>query len=428
MLSDCRNSTKRECISGSWQRNCALNLIDHIDYARRHRNDDPVKLLLKGQFPQGLNPQRVADQIEGMAMAASKWPLLAQNPDIAYPCRLSREQSSSDTSARYKAEIVSKLKSGDPTFSIADLTGGMGVDSLMLAQRAARLDYVEKDAELCAIMEHNKGVLGLDNVTCHNRDCQTWLKGVSNRYGLIFIDPARRGQHGQKLVDLADCQPNVLELMPLLKEKSEYLMVKASPMIDIDRSIQQLGNVAEVHIVAVNHECKEVLFVCGLAGTNCPATAPCQNTTIKVNCIDLWSGGSWRNEFVYGNHAPAKYASEIRRYLYEPNATLMKGAPWGEICQWYDVEKLDRNTHLYTSEKPIADFPGRRFEVIKELRLNRKAIGRELSQANIVVRNYPADTSTLRRQLQLSDGGNDFIIATTLHGAKKGFWCKRCSP
>ncbi|MBQ3580372.1 MAG: hypothetical protein II975_05200 [Bacteroidales bacterium] len=390
-----------------------------VEWAWRHRGEDPLKMLLKGDLPSGVDAQRVAEQMEGQAMAASKWPWLASYDSIAYPCRLSREQSSSETAARYKAELVSKRLMPDSKYTLADLTGGMGIDSLMFAYDAKHVDYVEQDGTLCDIMAHNAQALALDNITCHNSDCLTWLEADERHFDVIYIDPARRGERGQKLVSLADCQPNVIEMLPMLRKRCERLLIKTSPMIDIHESLRQLGDVAEVHILAVNHECKEVLFIVG-GGQQAAGSGQ-----VKVRCVDVWNGGEWRNEFVLGDEVVPSYAAEVRRYLYEPNATLMKGAPWGEICQWYGVEKLDRNSHLYTSDQLVADFPGRLFEVLKEVRLSKKSLQREVNQANIVVRNYPVDANTLRRQLSIADGGDQYLIATTVKGEKKGLLCSR---
>ena len=373
-------------------------------------------MLLKGGLPSGVDAQRVAEQMEGQAMATSKWPWLASNDSIAYPCRLSREQSSSEAAARYKAALVKSLMP-DSKYTLADLTGGMGIDSLMFAYDAKHVDYVEQDGTLCDIMAHNAQALGLDNITCHNSDCHTWLEADERHFDVIYIDPARRGERGQKLVSLADCQPNVIEMLPMLRKRCRRLLIKTSPMIDIHESLRQLGDVAEVHILAVNHECKEVLLV---VSEREPVVGG-----QKVRCVDVWNGGEWRNEFVLGDEVVPSYAAEVRRYLYEPNVTLMKGAPWGEICRWYGVEKLDRNSHLYTSDQLVADFPGRLFEVLKEVRLSKKSLQREVKQANIVVRNYPVDANTLRRQLSIADGGDQFLIATTVKGEKKGLLCKR---
>lgn len=371
-----------------------------------------MKMLLKGDLPSGEEAQRVAEQMEGQAMAASKWPSLAANEKVVYPRRLSREQSSSEAAAREKAQ---KIGAGA---TVADLTGGMGVDSLMFARRASHVDYVEQDECLCDVMEHNARVLGLDNVTCHRGDSVAWLAATHNHFDWIYIDPARRGQQGQKLVRLADCQPNVLEMLPLLRSKGTSVMIKTSPMIDLHESLRQLGEVAEVDIVAVGHECKEVLFIADGGGQSA-AGGP------KVCCVDIWNGGEWRNEFVMGEERPVRYADEVKRYVYEPNAALMKGGPWGEIGEWYGVEKLDRNTHLYTSERLVERFAGRVFEVEGELKLNKKAAKAAVERANVLTRNYPVDAATLRRQLAIGDGGDQFIIATTVKGEKKGLLCHR---
>lgn len=387
---------------------------DIIEYAWQHRGEDPVRMLLKGDLPDGIEAQRVADQLEGMAMATTKWPWLAENRNVAYPRRLNREQSSSETAARYKAALVGEGE------SLADLTGGMGVDSMMFARRAGEVDYVEQEAELCDIVEHNARVLGIGNMTCHCGDCVAWLKDCDRHFDWIYIDPARRDGQGRKLVRLADCQPDVLELLPLLRERCEHLMIKASPMIDIHDSVGRLGIVREVHIVAVGHECKEVLM---LADSRQWTAGSGERVTVRS--VDIWNGGEWRNEFVWGEEVSPRYAGALQRYIYEPNAALMKGGPWGEICEWYGVEKLDRNTHMYTSERLVEGFPGRVFEVEQKLKLNRKAVKGVVERANVVVRNYPAEAATLRKQLGVADGGEEYIIATTFRGEKKGLLCRR---
>jgi len=388
---------------------------DIIEYAWQHRGEDPVKMLLKGDLPAGIDAHKLAEQLAGLAMAPTKWPWLAENKNVAYPRRLNREQSSSETAARYKASLVGEGE------SLADLTGGMGVDSMMFAYRAGQVDYVEQDADLCDIVEHNAKVLGLDNISCHCGDCIAWLKDSDRHFNWIYIDPARRDSQGRKLVKLTDCQPDVLEMLPLLRERYERLLIKASPMIDIHNSISRLGIVREVHIVAVGHECKEVLF---LVDSGQHSASGGQRV---VKCVDTWNGGEWKNEFVWGDDIAPIYADKVQRYIYEPNAALMKGGPWGEICQWYGVEKLDRNTHLYTSERLVEEFPGRVFEVEQEVKLNRKTVRAVVERANVVVRNYPVDAATLRKQLGVADGGEKYIIATTFKGEKKGLLCRRVS-
>lgn len=383
-----------------------------------------MKLLLKGGLPEGLDSQQFADQLDGMAYAPAKWPRLAANSDIAYPCRLSREQSSSESTARYKAELVSKSDAHNSKLTLADLTGGMGIDSMAFASVASHVDYIEQDLTLCEIMTHNANALNLCNITCHHSNCIEWLKATCHHFDWIYLDPARRGGQGQKLVRLTDCHPNVVELMPLLQERCDRLLIKASPMIDIHDSLRLLGNEhknqwcpTEVHIVAANHECKEVLFICQHSTSE-------EKPSVRVVCVDLRKKGLWRNEFVLGDETQPKYTDEIQKYLYEPNRALMKGAPWGEICEWYNVTKIDRNSHLYTSDKVVTAFPGRIFEVLKEVRLNKKSLKQELKQANILVRNYPVDADTLRGRLGIADGGEMFIVATTVCGKKKALLCR----
>ena len=428
MWSGCASYTKKVSISPA-------DIAATVAYANQHRGEDSVKLLLRGGLPANIDPRMLADQLDGVAYATVKWPSLAACDNFAYPCRLSREQSSSETAARYKAEaIVARNSDTDETGKcsrlpeIADLTGGMGVDSLMFAKVADRVDYIERDSDLYGIMAYNVQALGYGNVTCHNLDCTEWLATVNRHYDWLYIDPARRGGNGRKLVNLADCQPNVVELLPKLAAAGERVLIKASPMTDVSEGLRLLSNpmvqvvVEEVHVVAVNHECKEVLFVVAsrrATGVEKYGAEP------QMHCVDIWDGGRWHNSFVYGKDTVPVYADTCRRFLYEPNAALMKCAPWGEISRCYGVSKLDRNTHLFTSDLLVKDFPGRVFEIEKEVQLKAKAIHREVGKANVVVRNYPADVAGLRRQLRLAEGDGQYLIATTVRGEKKGLLCHR---
>jgi hypothetical protein len=226
---------------------------------------------------------------------------------------------------------------------------------------------------------------------------------------LLFVDPARRAASGRKVAAFEDCMPNILEHAEILHSHCRMLMVKASPMIDIDLGCHQLGKVNEVHVVGVKGECKEVLFVCGE-----PQGEP------RITCGEL--------SFTRGEEAATKacYCQAIGRYLYEPDATLMKGGPFKIIAERYGIEQLGRNTHLYTSEKRVDGFPGRVFEVLQELKLNRKEVAASIpdGKAHVVTRNYPVEAAALQRQMGLREGGDIFVVATSIGDRKCGFLCK----
>lgn len=379
---------------------------EFIDFVNAHKDEDTARLLLSAARYPSIDMPAAVQQIEGLRTAREKWPGLLACEEFIYPPRLNREQSSSEATARYKASIIS---SDDCQLStIADLTGGMGVDTLAFAKVAQHVDYVERDPQLCALMEHNLRALRIDNVSVHCADSMEWLT-AAGRYDLLFVDPARRAAYGRKVAAFEDCMPNILEYAEMLRMHCRLLMVKASPMIDIDLGCRQLGNVNEVHVVGVKGECKEVLFVCGE-----PQGEP------RITCGEV--------SFTRSEEAAteARYVKTMGRYLYEPDAMLMKGGPFKIIAVRYGIEQLGHNTHLYTSEKRLDGFPGRVFEVLQELKLGRKEVAAVIpdGKAHVVTRNYPMEAAALQRQLGLREGGDIFVVATSVGDRKCGFLCK----
>lgn len=383
---------------------------EFIDFVLTHENEDTARLLLSAARYPGIDMPLAVQQIEGRRTAREKWPSLLKCEEFIYPPRLNREQSSSETAAEHKASLVEGGR-------CADLTGGMGIDTLAFARVAAQVDYVEHDASLCALMEHNLKVLGVDNVRIHCADSIEWL-ATASRYDLLFIDPARRDKQGRKVAAFEDCTPDILAHQKLLQDKSREILVKASPMIDITLGTNQLGNVSDIYVIAVHGECKEVLFRCGQT-----------DGEPHIHCHHLHDGVT--DDLVFTREEEAKtqacYASEVKKYLYEPNAALMKAGPFKLLNQIENVEKLARNTHLYTSDTFIQHFPGRIFSVLAKIRLTRKEIQEWVpdGRAHVVTRNYPTEAATLQHQLGLKEGGDTYVIATTVGSQLCGFLCSR---
>ncbi len=399
-----------------------MDLEAFFEFVRNHSNDDTAELLLHKERYPGVDVVSAAQQIEGHKQASVKWPTLANCAGYLYPPRLNREQASSEAAAHNKAGIVQDLHKGScDTLDIADLTGGMGIDSIAFAKMPdTDVDYVECNAELCRLMEHNSSVLGLNNIAVHCGDGIEWLRNSKKKYNVIFIDPARRDTHGKKVAAFEDCTPNILEHKELLTEHCDFLMVKASPMMDIDKGIEQLGNVSDVYVVAVRNECKELVFVCGDS-----------DLEARIHCTDIIPcDGVYNNEpFTRSQEAQAEcvYCKSVGRYIYEPDASLMKGGPYKLLSDEWGMQKLARNTHLYTSDN-FHDWMGRTFCVLKEVSLNKKAIAALIpdGKAHVVTRNYPVAAAELQRQLGLKEGGDLFVIATTVGTKKRGFVC--CLP
>ncbi len=373
-----------------------------LTFAREHQDEDTARLLLSAARYPSIDMPAAVQQIEGLRTAREKWPGLLEYENYLYPPRLNREQASSEATAAYKATL-------SPARSVVDLTGGMGIDTLAFARIAEHVDYVERNPMLCALMMHNLEALGIRNVSVHCEDSILWLANQMERYDLVFIDPARRDTHGRKVTAFEDCTPNILEHAELLRAHSRSILIKASPMIDIDLACRQLGDVSKVHIVGMKGECKEVLFLCG---------SPCDEPELVCNGFSFT-----RNEEAA---AEGRYCQDVGRYLYEPDATLMKGGPFKLIGQHYGLELLGRNTHLYTADRRIDGFPGRVFEVLQELKLSRKDVTTAIPEGrvHVVTRNYPVEAAALQKQLGLKEGGEKFVIATTVGARKKAFLAK----
>lgn len=396
----------------------SLNSEELIAFVLEHKDEDPIKLLLQQKKYPDVDMALVAQQIEGQRQASVKWPTLAGCQYFLYPPRLNREQSSSEETAFHKADIIQSMR-GDkrPRLKIADLTGGMGIDSIAFAKmQDTAVDYVECNENLCRLMEHNAKALGLDDITVHYGDGIEWLRNSNKKYDILFIDPARRDTHGKKVSAFEDCTPNILEHHDILMAHCEWLMVKASPMMDIDKGAEQLGNVSDAYVVAVDGECKEVLFICGEVEGN-----------MRIHCQHLHHREV--DDFVFTRDdeasAQASYAGEMAQYLYEPNAALMKGGAFKLLSQNERLSKLAHNTHLYTSERFLPHFPGRRFKILAETRLTRKEVLKQIpdGKAHVVTRNYPVAATELQKQLGLKEGGDLFVIATTIGVRKSGFIC-----
>lgn len=387
-----------------------------IAFAQKHSDEDPLKLLLQQKKYPDIDLQLVAQQLEGQRQASTKWPTLALKADYLFPPKINREQSSSEITAQYKASIFSSFGGGN----IADLTGGMGIDSYYLSLIAKKTDYFELNECLFPISEHNFTALDCNNISCYNCDSIQYLAEHDDHYDMILIDPARRDTKGSRVVAFEDCTPNIVQHLPLLLSHSKNIMVKASPMIDITQATKQLEHVAEIHIVAVGNECKEILFIIKNTEKDCKDPI--------INCVNLATKEpnitfTRKQE----DQSSPLFATTMQQYLYEPNASLMKGGCFSTLSEQYQIRQLSRNTHLYTDDKLLSTFPGRIFKVLHEVPLNSKKISPYFpdGKAHVITRNYPATASELQKKLKLKEGGSLFVIAATMGTRPMGWICER---
>lgn len=454
-----------------------------IDFIRQHQDEDVRQLAFLGSKNSDVDMPFALDQIRGRQMARVKLPRWANIDGIIYPPHISMEQCSSEVTAMYKAELAARLLNSEicefatkgtvvPKFtknddtlgmqenvSFLDMTGGFGVDfSYIAAQLGVNSMYVERQAHLCEAAKENFERLGLKNAIVKNGDGVEVLHGFSTcdadsqiskemPLRLIFIDPARRDDAGNKVVSLQDCTPDVTLLQDEMLEKSDFVIIKLSPMLDWHRAVSELKCVREVHIVSTGNECKELLLVLSSSfGKKTKSSAEAdedkasetddETSHLKVYCINdnqvmsyeetdksvvnIASGKECRivrlekcsNE---ENDLPQDGSKSL--YLYEPNTSLMKAGCFGVISSRYGVKMLAKNSHLFVSEDPVADFPGRSFRIKAVSSFNKKDLKRQLSgitKANIATRNFPLSVTELRKRLKLKDGGDTYIFATTL--------------
>ena len=312
------------------------------DFIRQHAADDVRKLALQGTKDAAVDLSMALQQIAGRQTALKKLPSWAAVERVLYPPHLNMEQCSSEQTARYKARLAG---SGD---MYVDLTGGLGVDFYWMSQGFKQRYYVERNAELCELVEHNFRTLGHSCSVCCC-DTATYLPTVPHA-DVVFLDPARRNEHGGRTYDIKDCTPNILELLPLLMEKADKVILKLSPMLDWRKAVDDLQYVREVHIVSVDNECKELLLV--LEQTERPLRLVC------VNNNQIFEVSSHSSPLT--SH-PSPLTSE--QFLYEPNASIMKAGCFDALAQQYPVCQVSANSHLFLSSVEIEDFPGRRFQI-----------------------------------------------------------------
>ena len=411
------------------------------DFIRQHQDEDVRQLAFLGSKNPEVDMPFALDQIRGRKMARAKLPRWANIDGIIYPPHISMEQCSSESTALYKAELAARLLGlPDSSFSeeigFVDLTGGFGVDfSYIAARLGMKSMYVERQAHLCDAAKENFEHLGLKNAIVKNGDGIEVLHSfhpkkkdvasaddslgitydqplslLKTNLGLkiIFIDPARRDDAGNKVVSLKDCTPDVTVLQEEMLSKADYVIVKLSPMLDWHRAISELSHVREVHIISVNNECKELLLV--LSAQNMG--------NLRIYCVnDAQSFVCEESDMEASSVKIAPSTLEEMQYLYEPNASLMKAGCFGVLSGRYDARMLSKNSHLFVSREPIAAFPGRSFRIIAVSSFNKKELKRHLSgitKANIATRNFPLSVAELRKRLKLKDGGETYIFATTL--------------
>jgi hypothetical protein len=378
------------------------------DFITLHQHVDVRNLALKASaYPEVDFPLAIR-QIAGRQIAAVKLPSWHAIEQMLYPAHISLEQCSSEWTARYKASLIK----GN---TLVDLTGGLGVDCAFLAENFDSVTYVEFQEELAELASHNFELLSLKNISIKCMKAESYLSTIQ-KVSCIYIDPARRDKYGKKTILPSDCEPDVVNLKDKLLQKADSVWIKFSPMLDISLSLSQLTETTEIHIISLENECKELLF----------KIVPDKNPSEpSIYCINIKKNGN--SEYFSFKRSEeinriCNFTDSLQTYLYEPNSSILKAGAFKSITASYPLNKLHKNSHLYTSDQLIEHFPGRIFRINFTSSLNKKNIRKILSdttQANISIRNFPLPVNELRKRLNLKEGGNLYIFGTTLHNNEK---------
>lgn len=377
--------------------NKALLHTEIQDFIKENREEDLSRLILKGSpFPE-VSVQELAVQISGLRKAEDKLPSWYAAQGILYPPNLNLEQTSSEVTAAYKASLTKGGK-------MIDLTGGFGVDSFFFSRKFGELIHCELNKELSDIAEHNFRILGAKNIRSIKGNGIDYLQETQEFFDWIYLDPSRRDDAGGKVFMLEQCTPDVAAHRDLLLSKAEQVVIKTSPLLDLKSGMRSLGKVSEIHIVAVNNEVKELLWILNKDSG--------ENPLIKT-----LNFGSGNRQFFQGSFDESGIAVPLcqpKEYLYEPNAAAMKSGLFNLLARETGTCKLHPNSHLYTSEE-LRDFPGRIFRILRRSPYNKKLLKKDpdLEKANVTTRNFPDSVQQIRKKLKIKEGGNRYIFFTT---------------
>ncbi len=377
--------------------NTSILNIENQEFIDLHLEEDISKLLFKKYSDTSVDIKLLIEQIEAKKRCRTKLPTWFHSTSIIYPNKLNIEQTSSEITANYKANLINGS-------SLVDLTGGFGVDSYYFSKYVDSVTHCEIDSNLSEIVKHNLHELGVKNIQCINENGITYLEKTDLTLDWIYVDPSRRHESKGKVFFLNDCLPNVPKHLDLLFSKSNNILIKTSPLLDISVGINELNHVKSVHIIAVKNEVKELLWILE-NGYNGPIDITAAN--IKKEQKDVFSFNLTEE-----SNKQAPYAQPLT-YLFEPNSAILKAGAFNSLAIQFNLFKLQKHTHLYTSEHLI-QFPGRAFKIEKVVPYNKKELKElNITQANVSIRNFPETVQQIRKKFKIKDGGNTYLFFTT---------------
>lgn len=366
------------------------------EFISENYNKDLSKLVFQGSPFEEVSTQELATQLAGKGRAEKKLPTWFNTEGIIYPPNLNLEQTSSEITAAYKASQINGSL-------LMDLTGGFGVDSYFFSKSVKKVVHCELNPELSEVVAHNFRVLGIENIINFTGDGLSHLKATTEPIDWLYLDPSRRDDAGGRVFHLSDCLPNIPEHLELLLSKAPDILVKTSPLLDLQAGVLALRKVKQIHVVAVKNEVKELLWFLSEIPTE----------EIRIRTLNFKKGEVEIYENDFRKEAPIDLSTPLT-YLFEPNAAIMKSGLADALGEELGLLKLHNNSNLFTSNT-LMKFPGRKFEILQQLPYSRKKLKKALSfeQAHISTRNFPESVASLRKQLKLKDGGEHYLFFTT---------------
>ncbi len=369
---------------------------DIQDFITQNLNTDSSKLALKkNPFP-AINYSIIINQIVAKKKAKDKLSTWFSSENIIYPEKISIEQTSSENTAKYKASLVSGEK-------LIDCTGGFGIDDYYFSKQFKSVIHCEINADLSQIVKHNFEILEATNIECYQGDSSEILKQLNQTFDCIYIDPSRRNDAKGKVFMLADCLPNVVDLQDFYYQFTNTILIKTAPILDLQAGLLELKNVAQIHIVAVDNEVKELLWKIEKNFNESPEIIAVNLEKEKQTITKIESSKSYS----------ARY-SLPKNYLYEPNASLMKSGGFEAVSELFAVNKLHQHSHLYTAYE-IIDFPGRKFQIDAVVPYQKKEIAQYIQnkKMNVSTRNFPIKPEEIKKKHKIQDGGTIYAFFTT---------------
>lgn len=376
--------------------NTAILNTNVQQFITEHLKTDITKLILKGSPFSDVSIQELANQIVAKQKAEHKLASWFRTQQIYYPSKINIEQTSSEHTANYKSNLVNGA-------SIIDITGGFGIDCFYFSKQFEAVTHCEINAELSTIVAHNFKQLKINNITTFSGDAFDFLRSTKEKFDCIYIDPSRRDAVKGKVFLLQDCIPNVPENIDFLFSKTNQILIKTSPILDITSAINELKFVKEVHVIAIHNEVKELLFLLDKE----------HSKSIEIKTVNIGKEETKNFHFTYKEDLYSEY-SEPLSYLYEPNSAILKSGGFHQITNQLNVSKLQQHSHLYTADI-LLDFPGRTFKIEQVLSYDKKKLKKLLpeNKANITIRNFPKTVAQIRKETKIKEGGTIFIFFTT---------------